>query len=63
VAGLRYLEGSFDRYLVRERLTREDLTFKHGGWAHAINAPGLGVDIDPSALRRVTFAEDHWLAR
>jgi muconate cycloisomerase len=63
VAGLRYLEGSFDRYLVRERLTREDLTFKHGGWAHAINAPGLGVDIDPAALRRVTFAEDHWPAR
>jgi L-Ala-D/L-Glu epimerase len=59
VADLRYLEGSFDRYLVRERLTREDLTFRHGGWAWAINAPGLGVDVDPNALRRVAFAEDH----
>ena len=63
VQGLRYIEGSFDRYLVRERLTREDVTFRHGGWGYAINAPGLGVEIDPSALRRTTVLEDHWQAR
>ncbi|HUG89888.1 MAG TPA: dipeptide epimerase [Planctomycetaceae bacterium] len=60
VAGLRYLEGSFDRYLVREPLTRQDLTFGRGGWAPALAGSGLGIDIDPAALQRVTVAEEHW---
>ena len=54
VAGLRYLEGSFDRHLVREPLTTADLTFARGGLAPALTAPGLGVRIDAAALRRVT---------
>lgn len=56
VAGIRYLEGSFDRFLVAERLTVEDLTFGRGGWAPALEGPGLGVQIDPVALKRVTIA-------
>ncbi len=54
VSGLRYLEGSYDRHLVLEGLAREDLTFRRGGWARALTAPGLGVDLDPAALERVT---------
>jgi muconate cycloisomerase len=54
VGGLRYLEGSYDRHLVREALAREDLTFRRGGWAPALTAPGLGIDLDPEALKRVT---------
>jgi L-alanine-DL-glutamate epimerase-like enolase superfamily enzyme len=54
VAGLRYLEGSYDRHLVREALAREDLTFRRGGWARALTAPGLGIDLDPEALKRVS---------
>lgn len=57
VAGIRYLEGSYDRYLVKERLTREDLTWKLGGLAPALPGPGLGITIDPAALLRVTQRE------
>jgi muconate cycloisomerase len=60
VANLRYLEGSYDRHLVRERLTVEDVTFGVGGRAPALGGPGLGVTIDRAALRRVTVREEHW---
>ena len=52
VDGIRFLEGSFDRFLVAERLTVEDLTFGRGGWAPALPRPGLGVQIDRSAVER-----------
>jgi muconate cycloisomerase len=57
VAGIRFLEGSYDRHLVRERLTVEDLTWGYRGRAPALAGPGLGVTIDEAALRRVTIAE------
>ena len=56
VGNIRYLEGSYDRYLVKERLTTEDLTFGRGGFAPALQGPGLGVTIDEAALRRATVA-------
>lgn len=57
VGGIRYLEGSFDRFLVRERLTVEDLTFGFGGWSSALAGPGLGVTVDSRAVARVTQRE------
>jgi muconate cycloisomerase len=54
VAGLRYLEGSYDRHLVREALATEDLTFRRGGWARALSRPGLGISLDRQAVARVT---------
>ncbi len=59
VGGIRHLEGSFDRHLVREALTEQDLTFHAGGRAPALIAPGLGVAIDQSAIERVTLREVH----
>jgi muconate cycloisomerase len=59
VAGIRHLEGSFDRLLVAERLTAEDLTFGWGGWAPALRGPGLGVTIDRAGLERVTVAREN----
>jgi L-alanine-DL-glutamate epimerase-like enolase superfamily enzyme len=58
VADLRYLEGSYDRHLVREALSKEDLTFGWGGWARALEGPGLGVEVDPAALERVTVRKE-----
>lgn len=55
VSGLLWTEGSFDRFLVRERLTKQDLTFGWGGRAAPLVGPGLGVDIDREALERVTI--------
>lgn len=58
VAGLRYLEGSYDRHLVREALATTDLTFGWGGWAKALPGPGLGIALDPAALQRVTIRQE-----
>ncbi len=51
---IRYLEGSYDRFLVHERLTKEDLTFGYGGHAPAITKPGLGITMDQKQLQQVT---------
>jgi len=53
VGGLRYLEGSYDRHLVREALATHDVSFGWGGRAAALSGPGLGITIDPAALERV----------
>jgi muconate cycloisomerase len=58
VKDLRYAEGSYDRRLVRARLSRQDLTFGYGGWAPALPGPGLGIEIDESALARVTVRNE-----
>jgi len=57
VGKIRYVEGSYDRFLVRDRLTREDLTFGWGGYAPALKGPGLGINIDEPALKAVTVKE------
>jgi L-alanine-DL-glutamate epimerase-like enolase superfamily enzyme len=55
VRDLRYLEGSYDRHLVYERLAKEDITFRRrGGWAPALVGCGSGVTIDPVPLDWVT---------
>ncbi len=60
VGNIRYLEGSYDRFLVKERLTVQDLTFRRGGCAPALTTPGLGVDVDLQALARVAINKEHW---
>ena len=54
VAGLRYVEGSYDRHLVWEALSVEDLTFGRGGKAPALVGTGLGFTLDPARLDWVT---------
>jgi len=55
VSGLRYLEGSFDRHLVWERLSQEDITFSNrGGRAPALVGCGTSVTIDPARVDWVT---------
>ncbi|MBT4865099.1 MAG: dipeptide epimerase [Planctomycetaceae bacterium] len=63
IGGIRYLEGSYDRHLVRERLTVEDLTFGRRGIAAALTGPGLGVEIDRNAVSRTTIREARWTIR
>jgi muconate cycloisomerase len=58
VADLRYIEGSFDRFLVREPLSTEDLTFRRRGKAPALQGPGLGITLDPEALKRVIVRKE-----
>ena len=54
VRGILAIEGSYDRHLVWESLTTEDLTFKRGGWAPALVGCGLGVTIDQTRVDWVT---------
>jgi muconate cycloisomerase len=61
VAGLRYVEGSYDRHLVREPLSTKDITMRWGAWAPALAGPGLGVTVDPRALERVMVRKESLL--
>ena len=61
VADLRYVEGSYDRHLVAEALSTNDLTFGHGGWAPLLVGSGLGVQISPAALARVIVRKESLL--
>jgi L-Ala-D/L-Glu epimerase len=54
VAGLRYVEGSYDRHILGANLTRQDLTFGYRGRAEPLDGPGLGVEVDPAALEAMT---------
>lgn len=56
--GLRHVEGSFDRHLVWDPLTKEDLTFGRGGLAPARVGCGLSVGIDPDRLDAVTVRRE-----
>jgi L-alanine-DL-glutamate epimerase-like enolase superfamily enzyme len=56
VAGLRYLEGSYDRHILAANVTPHDVTFHYGGRARPLTAPGLGVEVDPTALDAMTVS-------
>lgn len=57
VADPVYLEGSYDRYLVRESLGREDITFGRGGLAPALKGPGLGITVDAESIQRLAVEQ------
>jgi muconate cycloisomerase len=63
VANVRFVEGSYDRYLFRRLVTNENITFGFAGRAPALTAPGLGVTVNEANLnecvtRRQQFAVD-----
>ncbi len=50
VSGIRFVEGSYDRHLMKYLITHEDITFGYGGWAPALQSPGLGVRVNEARL-------------
>ena len=54
VPGICHREGSYDRHLLRENLTEEDLTFGFGGWAPPLGGIGSGVTVNRARLERYT---------
>ena len=59
VADLRHVEGSYDRHLVWERLSVEDITFsRRGGRAPALVGCGLGITVDPARVDWVTVRKE-----
>jgi muconate cycloisomerase len=53
----RYVEGSFDGYLVQDRLTEQNLTFGFGGRAPRLDGPGLGVTVDECRVRALAVRQ------
>ncbi len=51
ISGIRYLEGSYDRFLIRESLTRENLTIKFRGKGDRLSGLGLGITVDEVKVR------------
>ncbi len=61
VAGIRYLEGSYDHHVLKVLPTDQDVTFGYGGVAPALKLPGLGVTMsrerfEPLVRARAEFA-------
>ncbi|HET6318033.1 MAG TPA: enolase C-terminal domain-like protein [Chloroflexota bacterium] len=52
LAGVRYVEGSAGRLLLKEDLTMENVLPGWGGWARPFTGPGLGVRVQPALLGR-----------
>jgi L-Ala-D/L-Glu epimerase len=50
VDGIRYLEGSYSKFLLMEDVAKENVNFEYGGRAVMLKGPGLGVTIDESIL-------------
>jgi muconate cycloisomerase len=59
VRKLLYLEGSYDRHLLRRSVTREDITFGRGGRARRLTGPGLGVTVRPDELDAIAVETLH----
>ncbi|MEO2017838.1 MAG: enolase C-terminal domain-like protein [Fuerstiella sp.] len=51
IGQIRYLEGSYDRFLIRGSVTKEDLTVRFGGRAPRLDGAGLGITIDEAGIR------------
>ncbi len=55
VGGIRYLEGSYDRFLVRETLIRENLTFGRRGRAARLTGAGLGITVNDRRVAEIAL--------
>jgi len=52
----RYLEGSYDRFLLEMNLTTRPVGFGYGGRARPLTGPGLGVEVSETALKSMTVS-------
>ena len=49
-----YWDGSYDDYLLKENITRENVTFGPSGKAGPLTGPGLGIEINTQNLARLS---------
>jgi L-alanine-DL-glutamate epimerase-like enolase superfamily enzyme len=59
VRGFRYVEGSYDRHVLARNITTRGVNFTIHGLARPIKGPGLGVDVDETALDALTVRKVH----
>ncbi len=51
---VRYAEGALGRWLLKDDVTRRSVCFRRGGRAPNLRGPGWGVNVDPTALERLS---------
>jgi len=49
-----YYDGSYDEFLLKENVTRENVSFGLGGEAGPLNGPGLGIEVSSQNLARLS---------
>ena len=52
VNDVKYLEGSYAKFLLVEDIIVEDISFGYGGFAHLLPGAGLGVTVDEKVLNK-----------
>jgi muconate cycloisomerase len=55
---LRYLEGSYSNYLLKEDIVHEPVEFGPGGVAQPLTGPGLGIKVNEEALQRLAVMHE-----
>jgi L-alanine-DL-glutamate epimerase-like enolase superfamily enzyme len=50
----KYYDGSYDRFMLKENITTEHVSFGMGGEAGPLDGPGLGVVINKESLMRLS---------
>lgn len=58
VRNLVFLEGSYDRHVLREHFASPDITFGYGGKAKPLSGTGLGIEIDRAKLDAMTLSTE-----
>ena len=53
-----YYDGSYDKFLLKENVTFENVSFGEKGKAGPLNRPGLGVTVSPQGIKNVTYNSD-----
>ena len=56
VRDLAFLEGSYDRHVLREHFATPDITFGYGGRARPLTGPGLGIQVDAVRLDAMSLS-------
>ena len=54
VEGIEYFEGSYGKFLLKEDITKEDMTIGFGGKVRPVSGPGLGVTVIDRILEKYT---------
>lgn len=49
-----YYDGSYDSFLLKENITEENVSFGAKGTAGPIDGPGLGIQVAPTKLKRLS---------
>ena len=48
-----YVDGSYDKFLLKENITLDNVSFGAGGLAGPLAGPGLGVRVNPQQIERL----------